>query len=63
MAEVPNNKKKNFIPNPPNANKPNYQIWVVIVLSAVIFGIFFFNKNNTVKEISLKRFEQNHARQ
>ncbi len=58
MAEVPNNKKKNFIPNPPNANKPNYQIWVVIVLSAVIFGIFFFNKNNTVKEISLKRFEQ-----
>src|SRR5690554_4833025 len=58
MAEVSNNKKKNFIPNPPNANKPNYQIWVVIVLSAVIFGIFFFNKNNTVKEISLKRFEQ-----
>lgn len=58
MAEVPNNKKKNFIPNPPNANKPNYQIWVVIVLSAVIFGIFFFNKSNTVKEISIKRFEE-----
>lgn len=58
MAEIPNNKKKKFIPNPPNANKPNYQIWVVIVLSAVIFGIFFFNKNNTVKDISFKRFEQ-----
>ena len=58
MAEVPNNKKKNFIPNQPNANKPNYQIWVVIVLSAVIIGIFFFNKNNTVQEISIKRFEQ-----
>lgn len=56
MAEVPNNKKKNYIP--PNANKPNYQIWIVVALSAVIFGIFFFNKNNTVKEISLKRFEQ-----
>lgn len=58
MAEIPNNKKKKYMPKPPNGNKPNYQVWVIVILSAVIFGIFFFNKNNTVKEISIMRFEQ-----
>ena len=56
MAEIPNSKKKKFIPKPPN--KPNYQIWIIVVLSAVIFGVFFFNKSNAVKEIDIKRFEQ-----
>lgn len=55
MADIPNKKKK-FIPKPPN--KPNYQIWIIVVLSAVIFGVFFLNKSNAVKEINLRRFEQ-----
>ncbi len=55
MADIPNKKKK-FIPNPPN--KPNYQIWIIVVLSAVIFGVFFLNKSNAVKEIDIRRFEQ-----
>src|SRR5690606_10564642 len=37
---------------------PNYQIWIIVVLSAVIFGVFFLNKSNAVKEISIRRFEQ-----
>lgn len=55
MADIPNKKKK-FISKPPN--KPNYQIWIIVVLSAVIFGVFFLNKSNAVKEIDIRRFEQ-----
>ena len=55
MADIPNKKKK-FISKPPN--KPNYQIWIIVVLSAVIFGVFFLNKSNAVKEIDLRDFEE-----
>lgn len=55
MADIPNKKKK-FIPKPPN--KPNYQIWIIVVLSAVIFGVFFLNKSNAVKEINIRDFEK-----
>ncbi|MGL1885642.1 MAG: ATP-dependent zinc metalloprotease FtsH [Reichenbachiella sp.] len=52
MAEKP--KKKSTATQP---NKPNYQIWVIIGLMTFIFGISYFSNNNSIKEISFKRFE------
>ncbi len=57
MAEIPNkDKKKKIIPKPPQ--KPNYQIWVIIVLISVVFGISIFSGGNSAIEISEKRFER-----
>ncbi len=57
MADIPNkDKKKKIIPKPPQ--KPNYQIWVIIVLISVVFGISLFSGGNNAIKISEKRFER-----
>lgn len=50
-----NKSKKKIIPKSPQ--KPNYQIWVIIILLLLVFGITYFNKNNSVIEIDKKKFE------
>lgn len=55
MANTPDNKKKKMIPKPPQ--KPNYQIWVILALLAIVFGITIFNKSNSTITISEQRFE------
>lgn len=49
-------KKKNIIPNKPQ--KPNYQVWVIVVLIAVIFGIMIFNQSSTLHPIAMNQFEK-----
>ena len=48
-------KKKNIIPNKPQ--KPNYQVWVIVILIAVIFGIMIFNQSSTLVPITMNKFE------
>lgn len=48
--------RKNIIPKPPQ--KPNYQIWVILTLLAVVLGVTLFNNNSSTVTISQKRFEQ-----
>lgn len=64
-----NKKKKNPLGdnNPFNSNKPgnpknNYQMWVIISLLTVIFGILWFGKQNSATEISWKKFEDIYLR-
>ena len=58
MAEIPNNKdkRKKIIPKPPQ--KPNYQVWVIIAIITVVFGISIFGGSNSAIQISEKRFER-----
>ncbi|MBK6267179.1 ATP-dependent zinc metalloprotease FtsH [Marivirga sp. S37H4] len=58
MAETPNNKdkRKKIIPKPPQ--KPNYQVWVIIALISVVFGISLFSGGSSAIKISEKRFER-----
>lgn len=49
-------KKKNLLSNVPQ--KPNYQVWVIVALLALIFGVTYFNKSTATVDISYKRFEQ-----
>jgi len=56
MAEKPKNNKKKIIPKPPQ--KPNYQVWVIIILVSVVFGISLLSGSNNTIQISEKRFER-----
>lgn len=47
--------RKNLIPKP---QRPNYQIWVILTLLAVVLGITYFNNSSSSVTISQKRFEQ-----
>lgn len=49
-------KKKNYIPK--NSPKPNFQIWLIVILLLLVIGITYFNKNTSPYEISQTRFEQ-----
>lgn len=40
------------------SNKPNYQIWIVTAIVAVVVGITFFSKSSSAVVISYNRFEQ-----
>ncbi len=44
------------MPKPPQ--RPNYQIWIIISLVALIFGVTYFNRNSSAVQISQKRFEE-----
>ncbi|MEQ9425416.1 MAG: ATP-dependent zinc metalloprotease FtsH [Cyclobacteriaceae bacterium] len=48
-------KKKNILPKGPQ--KPNYQVWVIVTLLALIFGVTYFNKSTSTVPISPKEFE------
>ncbi|MFN6945501.1 MAG: AAA family ATPase, partial [Cytophagaceae bacterium] len=49
-------KKKNLIPKTPQ--KPNFQIWIIIILLLMVFGITIFNKSSSAVEVSPRRFEE-----
>ncbi len=50
------NKKKNLLPKGPQ--KPNYQVWIVVILIALIFGITYLNKSTSTLPITEKRFHE-----
>jgi len=45
-----NQKKKKLIPNK-TPSKPNYQIWIIVALLLLVFGVTYFNKAGATKEI------------
>lgn len=38
--------------------KQNYQLWIILTLVVLLVSVFYFNKSNSVIEISEKRFEK-----
>jgi AFG3 family protein len=48
-------KEKKIIP--PKVPKPNYQMWVILALVAVILGISWLNRSGELVEIQSSRFE------
>lgn len=42
---------------PPRAPRPNYQLWIILGLVAVILGVSVFNKTGDLVEIPMSRFE------
>ncbi|MEO1097252.1 MAG: ATP-dependent zinc metalloprotease FtsH, partial [Bacteroidota bacterium] len=46
--------KKKIIPKSP---KPNYQIWIIAILIALIFGVTYFNGSNSLPVVSSNRLE------
>jgi cell division protease FtsH len=54
MADKPR-QKKNVIGGP---GRGGYQMWVIIILIATIFGFTYFTKNSSAIKISDRRFEQ-----
>jgi AFG3 family protein len=42
---------------PPKVPKPNYQMWIILALVAVILGISYFNRSAELVEIQANRFE------
>lgn len=48
-------KEKKIIP--PKVPKPNYQMWVILTLVAVILGISWLNRSGELVEIQSSRFE------
>ena len=62
-------KKSSLPPNPlmpkggsPGGDKPNYQVWVIVSLLTVIFGIMWFGRQNSTKEVTKKKFEEIYMR-
>ena len=49
-------KEKNKIV-PPRVPRPNYQIWIILGLVAVILGVSFFNRSGELTEIQSSKFE------
>jgi cell division protease FtsH len=43
---------------PPKVPKPNYQMWLILALTAVILSITLFNRNHGLVEITDTRFEE-----
>jgi AFG3 family protein len=54
MSDTNKNKKK-FVPKAPQ--KPNFQLWLIIVAVLVLIGLTFFQNRNSVIDITQKRFE------
>lgn len=42
---------------PPKVPRPNYQMWIILALVAVILGISYFNRTAELVEIQSNRFE------
>jgi len=49
-------KKKNIISKGPQ--KPNYQVWIIVTLLVVIFGVTYLNKSESMVEITQHRFTE-----
>jgi len=48
--------KKKIVPKGPQ--KPNYQIWIIVTLLAVILGVTYLNKSSSMVTIDPHRFEE-----
>ena len=55
MADKKENNKP-LLPNKPP--RGNYQVWVILVTIAVIFGVMYINNSSDLKEITQSQFEQ-----
>src|SRR5687768_5193214 len=55
MADKKENNKP-LLPNKPP--RGNYQVWVILVTIAVIFGVMYINNSSDLKEITQGQFEQ-----
>ena len=42
---------------PPRGPRPNYQIWIILGLVAVVLGVSYFNKGGELTEIQSSKFE------
>ena len=42
--------------NPPKGVRPNYQMWIILALVAVILGVSYFSRISEVPEIQVSRF-------
>lgn len=42
---------------PKGPQKPNYQVWIIVTLLVVIFGVTYFNKTSSMISITKHRFE------
>src|SRR6478609_1337702 len=49
-------KKKKLIPKAPQ--KPNYQIWVILILFFLIIAVSYFNRNGGAKIINQSQFTE-----
>ncbi len=56
MAENKKNNNKNLLPKTPQ--KPNYQIWIILILFLLVVVITYINKSNTMMDITKHRFEK-----
>jgi AFG3 family protein len=54
MSDTKKTNKK-FVPKAPQ--KPNFQLWLIIVAVLVLVGLTFFQNRNSVIDITQKRFE------
>ncbi|MEO1049651.1 MAG: ATP-dependent zinc metalloprotease FtsH [Bacteroidota bacterium] len=48
-------KKKKIVPK---SQKPNYQVWVIITLLVVIFGVTYLNRTGSLEPLYKTRFEE-----
>lgn len=42
---------------PPRGPRPNYQLWIILVLVAIVLGVTYFNRTGDLIEIKSSRFE------
>ncbi len=56
MAENKRQNNKNLLPKTPQ--RPNYQIWIILTLFILVVVITYFNKSNTMIDITKHRFEK-----
>ncbi|NOT77077.1 MAG: ATP-dependent zinc metalloprotease FtsH [Cyclobacteriaceae bacterium] len=54
MADKDRKDSKN---NPPRVPRPNYQIWIILGLVAVILGVSWLNRSGELTEIQSNKFE------
>ena len=55
MAEK-TSKNKKMMPKP--SPKPNYQIWVIVTLLALVLGVTYFNRSNSTASLTMQRFQR-----
>ena len=49
-------KNRKVTPKPPQ--RPNYQIWIIVTLLALVLGVTYFNKSNSTSPLTMQRFER-----
>ncbi|MBL7864735.1 MAG: AAA family ATPase, partial [Cyclobacteriaceae bacterium] len=52
---MPDKERKDM--NQPRMPRPNYQIWIILALVAVVVGVSYFSKTSELKEVPSSRFE------